>query len=112
MKTLTAAALTTAAVGGILASGAPARANVVYTFTPTTVTRDSPFSVPTQGVGFTLELTGDATADGGFNLVGRSDTASGRNPVYTGDIGEFVRFTARGEPTATPAVLFGNLNLF
>lgn len=104
------------AFGGLLAlaAPAPAQANVIYTFTPTTVTRTPPFALPTLGAGFALELTDDASADGAFNLIGRSGTISsgGFNPGYTGDIDEFVRLSVTSEgPTATPTSLIGSLDL-
>lgn len=113
-------ALAAMAFGGLLAlaAPAPAQANVIYTFNPTTVTRDpplaNPFPFPTRAAGFTLELTDDAAADGGFSLIGGSGDVSsgGLNPSYSGDVDEFVRLSVTSEGiTATPTRLFGNLNL-
>lgn len=90
-------ALTAATFGVLLALAAPARATVVYTFTPTTVTRTPPYPFPTSGVGFTLELTDEATADGSFTLFEPSSGPSDYPPSYTGDVGEFVRFAYQVE---------------
>ena len=109
-------ALTAAAFGGLLAvaapAPAPAHANVIYTFTPDTVTSTRPSS-QLRGVGFTLELTDDAVADGSFTLRG-SNTISQLPPRYTGDADEFVRFTLDDglrSPSATPSFLLGALDL-
>lgn len=90
-------ALTAAAFGALLILAAPARANVVYTFTPTTVTRTPSLPVPTLGIGFRLELTDEAIADGSFALFEPTSGPADFPPSYTGDVGEFVRFSYEGE---------------
>lgn len=108
--------LAAAASGGLLASTAPGpvRANVVYTFAPATLTRDESLPVPprrTLEAGFSLELTDAAVAGGGFALSSPYNNPR-RDPVYTGDVGGFVRFAVSTETyDATPTFLLGSLDL-
>lgn len=56
---------------------------------------------------FSLTVSDAAVARGSFNLSGRGSGNSGFAPSYTGDLADFVSFTAN--ETATPTFLFGNL---
>lgn len=105
-------ALAAATFGGLLALAAPAsvHANVIYTFTPTTVTSTRDFP-QLRGVGFALELTDDAVADGSFSLRSPFNSTLLVPPIYTGDTGEFVRFSVDGETQATPTFLEGGITL-
>ena len=106
-------ALTAAAFGGLLALAAPAHANVIYTFSPDTVTSTRP-NPQLRGVGFTLELTDDAVADGSFTLRGGFNSVPQLPPVYGGDVGEFIRFSVDSglsEPPATPTFRQGALDV-
>ena len=59
---------------------------------------------------FSLTVSDAAVARGSFNLVGLSGfLPTGVQPLYTGDLTDFVSFTA--SETATPDRLTGNLNI-
>lgn len=95
---------------------APGRADVIYAPVPTAVTPLASSSVPSTGareIGFGLEPTDDAPADGGVVPSGPYNDPLGRIlSRYDGDVREFVRFGVTTETyAATPTQRAGGLDI-
>jgi len=102
------AALTLASLAGLAATAGQARADVIYTYDglPTYVSHSSYF--PAQGTTIVLDVANAAVQAGSFRLSGTGFTSQEPGgsfpPDYTGDVADFISFTATGLTTATPTV--------
>ena len=105
---LTLKALALASVCGMAVCGA-ARADVVYDFTPTSVTNEAPNPPPNEIVPtISLDLANSVITTGSFVL--NSTGNNGPNPVFTGDTTEFTNLDFGGE-MVTPNYLYGAVNV-
>ncbi len=83
-----------------------ARADVIYDFTPTSVMNEATNLPPnTAPLTISLDLASQASS---FNIHSSGNT--GPNPVYTGDLTNFVNLDIPGG-SASPSYLYGSLNL-
>lgn len=99
------AALLAAAIACGLATGA--EASVTYTLTNRVYNQTAQDA--RAFLNFSLTVSDAAVARGSFNLSGRGAGTLGSPPTYTGDLTDFISFTAN--ETATPTLIFGNLAL-
>jgi hypothetical protein len=97
-----------AAAAGVALTTGVAQADVIYTFTPTSVTNENT-NAPGGPLVATFDLTNSIVSTGSFNLFSTGNNGA-IPPIFTGDASDFTSLVFPAE-SVTPTRIYGSINV-